>query len=385
MLNTSQWTGIAIGLLVATHAVAAPPPQEIRIATVAPLSGSVAHMGQDIEYGARLAIDELNAKQVRLAGQPVRWKLVSEDDAGDPHTAEMLARKLVGQKINGVVGHYNTGTSIPAAKVYFAAGIPQITPSAVGSALTHLGYNTAFRLVANDTKIGDVLGAYAIHQLGAKSVAIVDDRTAYGQSLAEQMARATRTNGGKVLAHEYGTDKTVDWKPILTRLKRLHPDVLMYAGLDATAAPLLQQMRTAGIKARFMTGNGACTSEMLKLSGTAMAGDVYCVRAGVLGPQMPGGAAFVKRFRAAYGVEVQAFAPYAYDAVLTLAAAMQAAGSADPARYRPYLARLKTQGVTGDIEFDPNGDLKRAPVTVLGHGNGAWKPLEVVRQDTAAQ
>ncbi len=360
-------------------AMAARADVEIKIGQVGPLTGPVAHMGQDLENGARLAIEDLNAKKLKIGGQAVKWVLVSEDDAGDPKTATVVAQKLADNKVNGVVGHYNTGTTIPASKIYAAAGIPQIVPSATGPKITQQGYKGLFRVLANDIKMGSALGNYAVKKLGGKTVAIIDDRTAYGQGLADQMEKAVKAAGGNVVAREFGTDKTTDWMAVLTSIKSRNPDVLMYGGLDASAAPLLQQMRHLGMKAKFMTGSGACTPELIRLSGDGMNSDAYCVKAGMPGDRMPKGASFYKRYKDKFGVEVQVYAPYAYDAVIALATAMQNANSADPAQYLPKLSALKLSGVTADIEFDNNGDLEKAPITVLRFTDGSWKPLEVVQ------
>ena len=360
-------------------AMAARADVEIKIGQVGPLTGPVAHMGQDLENGARLAIEDLNAKKLKIGGQAVKWVLVSEDDAGDPKTATVVAQKLADNKVNGVVGHYNTGTTIPASKIYAAAGIPQIVPSATGPKITQQGYKGLFRVLANDIKMGSALGNYAVKKLGGKTVAIIDDRTAYGQGLADQMEKAVKAAGGNVVAREFGTDKTTDWMAVLTSIKSRNPDVLMYGGLDASAAPLLQQMRHLGMKAKFMTGSGACTPELIRLSGDGMNSDAYCVKAGMPGDRMPKGASFYKRYKDKFGVEVQVYAPYAYDAVIALATAMQNANSADPAQYLPKLSALKLSGVTADIEFDGNGDLEKAPITVLRFTDGSWKPLEVVQ------
>src|SRR3954462_9693868 len=146
----------------------------VKIGHVAPTSGPQAHLGKDNENGARMAIDELNAKGVTIGGKKAKFELVAEDDAGDPKQGTAVANKLVDAKVNGVIGHLNSGTSIPASKVYSDAGIPQISPSATNPKYTQQGFKTAFRVCANDGQLGGTLGKYAATTLKAKTVAIID-------------------------------------------------------------------------------------------------------------------------------------------------------------------------------------------------------------------
>ena len=351
----------------------------VKLGQVSPMTGPISHLGKDNEAGAILAIEDANARKIKIGGQLVKFELVSEDDGADPKTATVVAQKLVDAKVVGVVGHLNSGTSIPASKIYSDAGIPQITPSATNPKYTQQGFKTTFRVVANDVQQGGAMGSYAVKNLKAKTVAVIDDRTAYGQGLADQVEAKVKALGSKVVAREYGTDKTTDWMAILTSIKAKSPDVVIYGGMDATAGPLLQQMRRLGIKAKLVVGDGACSPEMIKLSGDGISGDAYCTEAGVPREQMPSGKAFFERFKKRFGMDVQVYAPYEYDAMSAIIEAMKAADSTDPAKYLPKLAAINTKGVTGTIAFDKNGDIKNGAVTVKQFQNGEWKPVQVVR------
>ncbi len=351
----------------------------VKLGQVSPMTGPISHLGKDNEAGAILAIEDANARKIKIGGQLVKFELVSEDDGADPKTATVVAQKLVDAKVVGVVGHLNSGTSIPASKIYSDAGIPQITPSATNPKYTQQGFKTTFRVVANDVQQGGAMGSYAVTNLKAKTVAVIDDRTAYGQGLADQVEAKVKALGSKVVAREYGTDKTTDWMAILTSIKAKSPDVVIYGGMDATAGPLLQQMRRLGIKAKLVVGDGACSPEMIKLSGDGISGDAYCTEAGVPREQMPSGKAFFERFKKRFGMDVQVYAPYEYDAMSAIIEAMKAADSTDPAKYLPKLAAINTKGVTGTIAFDKNGDIKNGAVTVKQFQNGDWKPVQVVR------
>ena len=351
----------------------------VKLGQVSPMTGPISHLGKDNEAGAILAIEDANARKIKIGGRLVKFELVSEDDGADPKTATVVAQKLVDAKVVGVVGHLNSGTSIPASKIYSDAGIPQITPSATNPKYTQQGFKTTFRVVANDVQQGGAMGSYAVKNLKAKTVAVIDDRTAYGQGLADQVEAKVKALGSKVVAREYGTDKTTDWMAILTSIKAKSPDVVIYGGMDATAGPLLQQMRRLGIKAKLVVGDGACSPEMIKLSGDGISGDAYCTEAGVPREQMPSGKAFFERFKKRFGMDVQVYAPYEYDAMSAIIEAMKAADSTDPAKYLPKLAAINTKGVTGTIAFDKNGDIKNGAVTVKQFQNGEWKPVQVVR------
>jgi branched-chain amino acid transport system substrate-binding protein len=350
---------------------------EVKIGSVSPLTGPQSHLGKDNENGARLAVDEANAQHIVLGGKAVKFVLVSEDDGADPKTATIVAQKLADQKINGVIGHLNSGTSIPASKIYHDAGIAQISPSATAIKYTAQGYNTAFRVMTNDAQQGRVLGQFAVTKMGAKKIAIIDDRSAYGQGLADEVEKAAKAAGGEIVAREFTTDKSTDFTAILTSIKSKAPDLIFFGGMDPQAAPMVQQMKRLGLSAQFLGGDGVQTTEFLHLAGADGEG-VTASNPGVPLAGMLGGAAFQQKFNAKYG-KIQNYAPYAYDAVNVLVDAMRRADSSDPAKYLPQLAKTSLAGVTGTIQFDAKGDLTNGNVTLYQVKNGVWVPLETVK------
>jgi branched-chain amino acid transport system substrate-binding protein len=363
-------------------ATAAADASVIKIGHVAPTSGAIAHLGKDNENGARMAIDELNAKGVTIGGKKVKFELLAEDDAGDPKQGTAAAQKLVDSKVNGVVGHLNSGTSIPASKIYSDAGIPQISPSATNPKFTRQGFKTTFRVVADDVHLGGTLGKYSIAQLKGKSIAVIDDRTAYGQGVAEEFEKGVVASGGKVTARQFTTDKATDFTAILTAVKASKPDVVFYGGMDAVAGPMIRQAKQLGIKAKFLGGDGICTGELPKLAGGAMAdGQVVCAEAGgVEGEQKAGLEEFRTKFKAKFNTDVQIYAPYVYDAVNVMVAAMVKADSADPAKYLPELAKTDGfKGVTGTISFDEKGDVKNGALTLYTYKGDKREQIAVVR------
>ncbi len=353
----------------------------VRIGHVGPTSGSIAHLGKDNENGARMAIDELNAKGVTIGGRKATFQLLAEDDAADPKQGTAAAQKLVDSKVHGVIGHLNSGTTIPASKIYHDAGIPQISPSATNPRYTRQGYKTAFRVVADDVHLGGTLGRYAVEQLKGQRIAVIDDRTAYGQGVADEFEKGVKSKGGNIVGREFTNDKATDFTAILTSLKAKNPDVVFFGGMDAVAGPMLRQMKQLGINAKFVGGDGICTGELPKLAaGTMGDGQVVCAEAGGVEGEFK---TSMDKFRADYkkkfGIDVQLYAPYVYDALNAMVAAMQKAGSADPAKYLPELQKINHKGVTGTIAFDEKGDIKNGALTLFTYKGGQREQIAVVR------
>jgi branched-chain amino acid transport system substrate-binding protein len=353
----------------------------VKIGQVSPLTGPQAHLGKDNDNGARLAIDEANARSVTLGGQKVKFVLLSEDDQADPKTATIVAQKLVDAQVKGVIGHLNSGASIPASKIYHDAGIPQISPSATAIKYTDQGFKTAYRTMTNDRQQGRVLGEFLVKKMGGKRVAIVDDRTAYGQGLADEVGKAVKLSGGELVAREYTSDKATDFSAILTSIKGKNPDVLFFGGMDPQGAPMAKQMQSLGLKAKFLGGDGLQTTEFLKLAGAAAEG-VTASSPGLPIDSMPGGKAFRDKFTAKYGA-IQTYAPYAYDAVTAMITAMERAGSAEPARYLAELPRIRFAGVTGEIGFDDKGDVLGGAITLYRVKAGKWEVVETTMSGSA--
>jgi branched-chain amino acid transport system substrate-binding protein len=354
----------------------------VKIGHVGPTSGGIAHLGKDNENGARMAIDELNAKGVLIGGKKAKFELLTEDDGADPKQGVAAAQKLVDSKVNGVIGHLNSGTSIPASKIYSEAGIPQISPSATNPKFTRQGYKTTFRVVADDVHLGGTLGRYAAKDLKGLSIAVIDDRTAYGQGVADEFEKGVKGAGGATVAREFTNDKATDFTAILTSIKAKKPDIVFFGGMDAVAGPMMRQMKQLGIESKFMGGDGLCTGDLPKLSGDTMVdGQVVCAEAGgVEGTGKKSMDDFYAAFKKKYNADVQIYAPYVYDAVNVMVAAMVKAGSADPAKYLPELAATSGyKGVTGTISFDAKGDVKDGALTLYTYKAGKRDQIAVVR------
>ena len=355
---------------------AAPSVLEVKIGHVGPLTGGIAHLGKDNENGARLAVEEANAARTRIDGKEVKFTFVAEDDQADPKTGTTVAQKLVDAKVAGVVGHLNSGTSIPASPIYNQAGIPVISGSATNPKLTEQGFKTQFRVVGRDDQQGPAIASYLATTKKPKLVAVIDDATAYGEGIANEVEKTLKAASIKVLPREKGTDKTTDWKAVLTKLRGRRPDAVFYGGMDATGGPLLKQGRDLGIKAVFSFGDGACTDKMTELAGDAAEG-MLCSQAGI--PPQAADKKFLEAYKKRFNVDPILYAPFTYDAANLLIAAMQKANSADPRRYLPELQKIDFTGATGKIAFDDKGDRKDAEMTIFTIKGGKLGPIAIVK------
>lgn len=349
----------------------------VKIGHAAPLTGNIAHLGKDNENGARLAIDEANAAGVEIGGKKVKFELLSEDDQADPKTATTVAQRFVDAKVAAVIGHLNSGTTIPASKIYSDAGIPQISPSATNPQYTQQGYKTAFRVIANDVAQGKALGEFAIDNLKAKKIAIVDDRTAYGQGLADEFEKAVKAKGGEVIGREFTTNSATDFKAILTSIKGKKPDVVFYGGMDAQAGPMAKQMKQLGVAAKLIGGDGFQTGEFIKLAADAAEGQ-FASTPGMEKEKMPGWSDFNTKYKAKFNTDIQIYAPNTYDATNVVIAAMKKANSVEPAKFLPEVAKTDYNGVTGNLKFDDKGDVVGGAVTVYQVKGGKWVAVATV-------
>ena len=351
---------------------------EVKIGHVAPLTGPIAHLGKDNENGARLAVEEINKTGLTIDGKKVVLTLVPEDDAEDPKTATQVAQKLVDAKVAGVVGHLNSGTSIPASKIYSDAGITQISPSATNPDYTKQGFKTTYRLVATDAQQGPALANCVVGTLKAKTVAIIDDSTQYGKGLADEFEKTIKAAAVKVVTREASNNKATDFKAILTKIKGSKPDVIMYGGMDATGGPLTKQAAELGIKAKVVGGDGMCTEKLAELAGDAVV-NVTCSEAGMALSKMAQGADFQKRYKERFNSDVQIYAPFTYDAVYVLVDAMKRANSTDQAKILLVMPDTKMTGLVGNIAFDNKGDMKEGVITLYNFKDKKKTVFDVIK------
>ncbi len=366
---------IAGGLAAGTAQAA--DTEVVRLGFAAPLTGPQSHYGEDMKNGLTLALEEANKQNIQLDGKTAKFELVSRDDQADPRTAVQVAQQIVDENVAGMLGHFNSGTTIPASRVYNDAGLPQIA-MATSPEYTQQDYDTTFRMMTSDTQQGAADGEFIVKDLGAKKIALIDDRTAYGQGLADQVANAVKANGGEIVAREYTTDKANDFTAILTNIKEKKPDAIFFGGLDAQSGPMRRQMVTLGIEAPLVSGEMTRSDTFLKLAGKAANG-TYASLAGVPLKQMAKGEAFESAYKARFDKNPGVYAPYAYDGAWNMITAMKEAGSAKPAKYLPKLAALHRSGATSDnISYDKHGDLKEISVTIYEVKDGKWEMVKTM-------
>ncbi len=350
---------------------------DIKFGFAAPLTGPQSHYGEDMQNGLTLALEEANQKGVQVDGKPAKFVLVSRDDQADARVAVQVAQQLVDQGVNGILGHFNSGTTIPASRIYHDAGLPQIA-MATSPEYTRQGYETTFRMMTSDTQQGGAVGKFMVEKLNAKKIALIDDRTAYGQGLADEVEKAVKAAGGQIVRREYTTDKANDFTSILTNIKGVAPDAIFYGGLDAQSGPMKRQMVTLGLKAPLVSGEMTRSDTFIKLAGDAADG-TYASLAGVPLDKMSAGKDFAQRYQARFKKAPGVYAPYAYDGAWNMITAIEKAGSAKPEKYLPQLAKLNRKGATSEhIAYDDKGDLKEISVTIYQVKNGKWEMVETM-------
>jgi branched-chain amino acid transport system substrate-binding protein len=352
-------------------------PEVVKIGFVGPLTGPVARVGKDLQYGAQLAIDEENAKHPTVGGKPVTFVLDVQDDQGDPHIAVQVAQKLVDDGVVGVIGHYNSGCSIPASAVYHQANVAMITPGSTNPDLTKQGFKNVFRTMGHDGIGGVVAGHFAVEQMKAKRIGIIDDRTAFGEGLANAFEKGAKEAGGNVVDREFTNDKAVDFRSILTTLKAKNVDLIFFGGLDEQGAMLVKQMRSLGMTTQLFGAGALKSNAFLPIAGAAGDG-TQDLEPGPALDKLPAAQEFGKRYKARFNQDVELYAPFAYDAALAMIKAIHSADSLDRSKIVDSLSRVTVTGVTGKIAFDPNGDLIKPPYTLFEVQQGQWKSLRTV-------
>jgi branched-chain amino acid transport system substrate-binding protein len=361
--------------------VAAAPASEatiVKIGHAAPLTGPIAHLGKDNENGARLAVDEINTQGLTIDGHKIQLQLDAQDDAADPKTGTAVAERLVDDHVVAVVGHLNSGVSIPASKIYSDAGIVQISPSSTNPGYTQQGFKTTYRVVATDAQQGPALANYATKVLNARRIAIVDDSSVYGKGLADEFAKSAQASGAKIVARETTNDRATEFQAVLRKIKRVQPDVIMFGGMDATGGPFTKQAAALGIRAKILGGDGVCTDKVGELAGTAVQ-NLVCSEAGLALSKMDKGADFEKKYVDRFHTPVQIYAPFTYDAVYVIVDAMKRANSIEAPKVLAAMPSTDYNGVIGHIAFDDKGDLKEGAITLYDFKDGKKAVLDVVK------
>ncbi|RQS17858.1 branched-chain amino acid ABC transporter substrate-binding protein [Burkholderia sp. Bp8998] len=360
--------------LLSQQAAQAADATDVKVGFAAPLTGVNAGYGKDLQNGVQLALDDAAAQKIQIAGKPAHFNLVVQDDQADPRIGVQAAQALVDQNVSVVVGHFNSGTTIPASVVYDKSGIPVIDPAATNPTLTSRGLANMFMVIATDGQNAGNAGKYAVDVTKAKRIAIIDDRTAFGQGEADEFEKAVKAAGGNIIGREFTSNQAVDFRAQITSLKGKNPDLIFFGGLDSLAANFIKQMRQLGLNAQFVGGGGVKDNEFIKIAGPAAEGAMAWEYGRPL-DELPQGKDFEQRFKKRFGVDVLSYAQFGYDAAWAAIKAMQAANSTDPKVYRPALKKVDFEGVTGRISFANDGSLKSGMSTLYQVKSGAWKTI----------
>jgi branched-chain amino acid transport system substrate-binding protein len=356
----------------------------IKIGIGAPLTQGATALGKGMVNGAQLAIDDLNASaDAKAAG--ITFVGVSGDDQGDPKTGVNVANQFVSDPaLVGVMGHLNSGVSIPASKVYNQANVVMISPASTNPALTQQGFNNVFRVCTIDSVQGPAGAAAAYTGIGKKSVFIVDDSTPYGTGLAQAFQGKFQSLGGKVLGYEKTSDKDTDFKALVTKIAATKPELVYYGGIYNAGALLAKQLKEGGVTVPFMGGDGLYDPAFIQLAGAANAEGDYATSVGLPLANLPKGQEFQAAFQKKYpGQEIAAYDAYSYDAATVigdavLAAAKSLGGAAKVTTTEgkqaviANVAKTNTAGVTGQISFDSKGDTTNKAITLYLVQGGKW-------------
>lgn len=350
--------------------------EDVNIGFAAPLSGPQAMYGKDLQNGMTLAVEEFNARKPKIAGKEINIKLLVEDDQADPRLGVQIAQKMVDKGVKGVFGHYNSSVAIPASRVYQQAGIPQLSGSTAPD-FTRQGHNTAYRINPSDSQQGATLARFVV-QKGVKEIVIIDDRTAYGQGIADEFDKAAKAAGAKIVGREFTSNTAHDFKPLLTRIKKNNPQAVFFGGMSAQAAALVKQMRELKMTAILLGGEPIKVGNFRKLAGHAANGTMVVLGGRPL-EKMPGGLAFKKRYEMRFGEPANGLSPHSYDATMVVFDAMQRADSVEPAKYRPFLAKIERNGVTNNrFAYNDYGDLRDGTVTIYKMTGNGWQALDTI-------
>jgi len=368
-------------------AACGPKEKTFRVALAVPLTGDIAAMGEGMKRGAELAVKEANASG--------RFKFKVElrpfDDRADPKEAVNVANQIVSDaNISAVIGHLNSGCSIPAAQVYAKAGLPMITPAATNPKLTQQQLEPSWKWVKNVFRVnttddvqGQFAARFAFKKLKLGSVAVIHDKTPYGQGLAEEFEKEFKKLGGAVKSFDGIAVGDKDFKALLTRIKSLKPAAIYFGGIYNEGGLIAKQMKETGMQAEFLSGDACFSPEFFKVAGSAAEGR-YVTNVGVPPERLASAKDFLTNYRATFpGKDMQPYDPYTYEATHIALLALEKAGISDPAsnafdrtKIIEFLRTLKYDGVLGRTEFDEKGDTRNKAVTVYLAKAGIFNPVE---------
>jgi len=365
----------AIFAAAAFLASASQAASTIKIGVAGPLTGDQAAFGEMLRFGATLAVEEWNAKGgVSLGGKKMKVDILWGDDRHDPKEGVAIAHRFVNSGVAGVVGHFNSSVSIPTSTVYAEADVVQITPASTNPKLTEQGFGTVFRVCGRDDQQGEVAADFVVNALKARRVAILHDKTTYGQGLADETKRFLEKKGVKPVFYSGVVQGDKDYTPVLTAAKQKNPEVVYFGGIHPEAILLVKQMRERlGMKAAFMSGDGIVTPEYYKIAGKAAEGTYLTFTPDQ--KKIPAAQAMIKNHRKRFGKDVGAYTIYSYVAANMILASIQATGSAKGSGIAAHIRGRAWETVLGKMQFDKKGDVLESPYVLWRVKGGKFVEL----------
>ncbi len=344
----------------------------IKIGIAGPMTGPQAKMGADFRNGVSIAVDEWNEKGGVL-GKKIEVSI--GDDQADPKQAVAVANKLVNEGVVGIIGHFNSSCSIPASDVYNRAGIPMITPASTNPLLTERGYKNVFRVCGRDDQQGLVAAEFVKRKLGINSIAIIHDKTTYGQGLADEFKKNIESDL-KIVYYGGITQGDKDFKTVLTTIKEKRPELIYFGGIYPEAGLLVKQAREIGLNIPFMSGDGTIDPKFIEIAGADAAEGTFLT----FSPDpknIPDAKGFIEKYNARFG-EIGPYSVYAYDATNILLNAIKEASTTEGAKIIEKLSSMEFSGALGKIKFTQKGDVSDSPyvvwITKGGRFEEYWKP-----------
>ena len=342
----------------------------LKIGVAGPLTGDQAAFGEMLKNGATLAVEEWNAKGgVSVGKKKMKVDILWGDDRHDPREGVSIAHKFVNSGAAGIVGHFNSSVSIPASTVYAEAGVVQITPASTNPKLTEQGFSTVFRVCGRDDQQGEVAANYIVDKLKLKRIAILHDKTTYGQGLADETKRFLEKRGVKPVFYSGVVQGDKDYTPVLTAAKQKNPELVYFGGIHPEAILLVKQMRERlGMKAHFMSGDGIVTDEYYKIAGKSAEGTYITFTPDQT--KLAAAQNVIKNHRKRFGKEVGAYTIYSYVAMNMILNSIQATGGAKGSKLAAHLRSKAWNTSLGKLQFNKKGDVLESPY-VLWQVKGA--------------
>ena len=351
------------------------PEQTLYIGFVAPLTGDQAYIGEGVLNGALMAIEDANIKGPIF--ENTKLKLLPLDDQHNPTQAVLAANKLVSNpNVVGVVGHFNSSCTKPASAIYYEGRMPQITPASTNPEISQQGFDTFLRVCPTDDVQGPAAAKFVYSNLNVQKIVIIDDKTTYGQGLADEFEKTFIKLGGEVLSHDGITQGEKDFTPLLTRIKSIRPELLFFGGVYPELSLLIKQSKRLGLSAPWMGGDGVFDVSLIRLATPQLSEGTYATMLGVDPRSLPSAQDFVTRYEARYG-EIGSFSAYGYDATNVLIDAIRRAGKNDRESVLQELRNTQDfPGVLGKINFNEKGDVVGKSVGVFQIKDGKFVFLE---------